>query len=451
MKKGSSIKLRITMWYAMVMVVSFVAILIVVGTLSYQLSMDSIESDLMLQTNSVADQIRTRITKSLYASLESKEHFQNVSIYSEDGEFIVGQHNFDISVVKFKDGVRRRETFNGEEHIVYDVLKVPAFGDDPPNYWIRGAISVDNSKVFYKNQIIILLAMMPVLLLIATFGGYHIARKAFAPVNKIVQTANDIYSHNDITKRIPVDPESRKDEIHDLAITLNQMLERIDGVLTKEKQFTSDASHELRTPISVILAQGEYLLDIVENEKERELAADIVFEANRLSSLVAKLLTLSRIDNNRQKLNKREIDPEAMIDSVVYAMAELAEKKNIKIDTEVNCRRHLFADEDLLVSALGNLVSNAIKYSRENGLIIISAYDAEDGITFSVKDTGIGIAPENIEKIWTRFYRADDVRNEEDGSCGLGLSIVKSIVDLHGGKAEAYSVLDVGSEFCITL
>ncbi len=229
------------------------------------------------------------------------------------------------------------------------------------------------------------------------------------------------------------------------------MLDKIESLIVQEKQFTSDASHELRTPISVILAQGEYLLDIADDEKEKELAQNIVDKANQMSKLVSRLLLLSRIDQNRQKLVKEKVDIGVLIDIAIGSMKELAEQKHITLFSDVPDGTVVNADESLILSVLNNLISNAIKYGRDGGYVKISASRTDNSTEIIVKDNGIGIDREHIDKIWGRFYRIDDVRNDEYGSCGLGLAMVKSIIKLHGGKISVKSELGQGSEFRIEL
>ena len=288
-------------------------------------------------------------------------------------------------------------------------------------------------------------------MLLTALGGYYITKKAFLPINNIARTANDICTRNDIKQRIQINPNARKDELYNLSLTLNQMLDKIENLIMQEKQFTSDASHELRTPISVILAQGEYLLDIADTEKEKELAENIVTKAKQISKLVSRLLLLARIDGNRQKFNKEKVDLSVLVDIAVDSMNDLALQKNISIISDVAENTIIYADEALLLSAVTNLISNGIKYGKEEGEVKISARQNEDRTEITVADNGIGISGKNIDKIWGRFYRVDDVRNDEYGSSGLGLSMVKSIIKLHGGKISVKSAPDKGTEFKITL
>lgn len=207
------------------------------------------------------------------------------------------------------------------------------------------------------------------------------------------------------------------------------MLDKIENLIKQEKQFTSDASHKMRTPISVILAQGEYLLDIADNDKEKELARNIVDKANQVSKLVSRLLLLARIDQDRQKFNKEKVDLGVLIDIAVDSMKELAEQKNILLITNVSDNLIIEADEALLLSAVTNLISNGIKYGNESGYVSVSASRVdENSAEIIVTDNGIKIANEHLNKIRGLFYRIDNVRNDEFGSNGLGLAMVKSII-----------------------
>lgn len=448
MKKFTSIKLRITIWYTSLMLLLIAVVLISVGTLSYRLSIDNVEKDVTLQVTQISEKINYR-RPDVFHSVDSDKEFKNVSIYSSNGEYIAGQYIYDIVGIEFKEGKPRRETVDGKEYIVYDILK---HGEPGRNggFWIRGAESVNSTMLLGRSAILILLIIIPLILILTALGGYYITKKAFMPVNNIIKTADDISLQNDVTRRIEIAPQARKDELYDLSVTLNKMLDKIENLIKQEKQFSSDASHELRTPISVILAQGEYLLDISENEKEKELAQNIVDKAKQVSKLVSRLLLLARIDQSRQALNKEKVDLSVLADIASDSVRTIAEAKNISIITDVPDGLLIEADESLFLSALTNLISNAVKYGKEFGKVTISAEQHNGTTEISVADDGIGISKEHIDKIWDRFYRVDDVRNDEYGSNGLGLAMVKSIADLHNGTISVDSTPNIGTEFKIT-
>ena len=402
-----------------------------------------------MQVTQVTEKLSKK-QRAVFDLVESKEEFKNVSIYESGGKYIVGQYNYDVVNVPFEEGLPRRESIDGKEYIVYDI-KVQA----PPRlhggFWIRGVESVNSTMLLGRSAIIIMLILVPLILLLTALGGYYITKRAFRPVNNIVKTANEISHQKDITRRIEIEPNSKEDELHHLSVTLNKMLDKIENLIKQEKQFTSDASHEVRTPISVILAQGEYLLDIAKDEKEKELAQTIVDKSKQVSKLVSRLLLLARIDQRRQKFNKDKVDLGVLVDIAVDSMKELAAQKEILLFTNVPEGTIVDADESLLLSAITNLISNGIKYGNESGHVSVSASKLGDRTEIIVTDNGVGISEEHIDKIWTRFYRVDDVRNDEDNSNGLGLSMTKSIIELHGGEITVKSSLGCGTEFRIIL
>lgn len=509
MKKITSIKFRITVWYTSLMFVLIAVVLALVGTLSYKLSIDNIEKNVTSQVSQIATKLSS-FERDVFGTVDSDEEFKNVTIYDTSGAYLVGQYIYDVSNIEFKDGVLRRETVDGKEYIIYDVKKesrpMPV---QPPNQnsgenvkppeqaggetakpseqsddansgnhqndaqngtrqnsanrpkmqdgnrgdgvWIRGAQEVNSTILFGRSAFTAVLIIVPLILLLAALGGYYIAKKSFSPINEIISTANDISQKGDIKKRIGISDGAKRDELYNLSVTLNHMLDKIEFLIKKEKQFTSDASHELRTPISVILAQGEYLLDVAQSEKEKELAETITAKANQMSKLISRLLLLSRIDGNRQKIFKEKVDIAVIADISAESLRALADEKGIKINVNVPENTIVEADEALILSAVTNLVSNGVKYGKNGGYVNISAVKNNGKTEIAVSDNGMGISDENISKIWDRFYRADDVRNDEYGSCGLGLSMVKSIAELHGGGVSVKSKLGKGTEFKIVL
>ena len=449
MKKITSIKTRITIWYTSLMLVLIFVVLSLVGGLSYQLSTDSVEKDVILQVTQVTEKLSKR-QPYVFELVDSKEEFKNVSIYESNGKYIVGQYIYDVVNIPFEEGIPRRESVDGKEYIVYDT-RTPSPPGMRGGFWIRGVESVNSTMLLGRSAIVIMLILVPLILILTALGGYYITKRAFRPVNNIVKTANDISRQKDITRRIEITPDSKEDELHHLSVTLNKMLDKIENLIIQEKQFTSDASHELRTPISVILAQGEYLLDIAKDEKEKELAQTIVDKSKQISKLVSRLLLLARIDGHRQKFNKEKVDLGVLIDIAVESMKELASQKEISLLSDVHEGTIVDADESLLLSAITNLISNGIKYGNELGQVLVSASKHGDRTEIVVADNGVGISKEHIDKIWTRFYRVDDVRNDEYGSSGLGLSMVKSIVEMHGGAITVKSDPGKGTEFRIVL
>ncbi len=449
MKKITSIKARITIWYTTLMFILIAFVLILVGTVSYKQAIDNVEKDVVLRVSIISEKTG-KGPMGMFHTVNSNRDFKNVSIYDTDGEYIAGQYMYDVANIEFKEGKPRRETVDGKEYVVYDIKKVA-----PPGmhggFWIRGFESVNSTVILGRSAYTSILIIVPIVLLLTALGGFYITRKAFMPINNIVHTANSICEQNDLKQRIDISPDAKKDELNNLSVTLNNMLDKIENLVLQEKQFTSDASHELRTPISVILAQGEYLLDIADTVKEKELAQTIVDKANQISKLVSHLLLMARIDGNRQKLKYENVDVCLIADIATENVKGMADAKNIDVSVDITENTFVYADEILLMSVLENLICNGIKYGVEGGNVAVTANTEGGFVNITVKDDGVGIPKEHIDKIWGRFYRLDNVRNDEYGSNGLGLSMVKSIVELHGGKVSVESVINKGSVFTVRL
>ena len=193
------------------------------------------------------------------------------------------------------------------------------------------------------------------------------------------------------------------------------------------------------------------LLDIAKENKEKELAQTIVDKSKQVSKLVSRLLLLARIDQNRQKFNKEKVDLSVLVDIAIDGLKELAAQKDILLLTNVPEGMIVNVDEPLLLSAITNLISNGIKYGNHSGYVAVSASKFGNKTEIIVADNGVGISNEHLDKIWGRFYRVDDVRNDEYGSSGLGLAMVKSIIELHGGTISVNSKIGQGTEFRMML
>lgn len=222
----------------------------------------------------------------------------------------------------------------------------------------------------------------------------------------------------------------------------------------KQKQFAADASHELRTPLAVVMASADLLLadKSIENPFLREVIEDLKSEVKKMSKLVSDLLTVARSDNNALKIKIQKIDLGNILEQNVRMMTPLAEKKNILLIGE-NFRKVIIqGDEQKIKQLVLILVDNAIKYTPDGGKVTVALENFDDErVIFSVQDSGIGIAPEDQEKIFERFYRVDKARSREMGGNGLGLSIATEILRIHGGRISVKSALGAGTKFTVEL
>ena len=291
---------------------------------------------------------------------------------------------------------------------------------------------------------------LPVLTGFIALGGYYITKRAFRPVERIRKTAEEIAHGGDLSKRIELG--NGKDEIYQLGETFDYMLDRLEESFEREKQFTSDASHELRTPTSVILAQSEYALkNAATLEDARESLTVIFRQAKRMSSLISQLLTLARADRGKIKPNLEMLDISELLEITILEMQTSAGEKGISISTDIE-EPHIkmLADETMLMRIFVNLLQNAVIYGRENGWIHVSLKEQNQEIQIVIQDNGIGMEKDKLDKIWERFYQVNPSREKKDsGSSGLGLSMVKWMVGIHNGSISVDSQVNRGTIFTI--
>lgn len=282
---------------------------------------------------------------------------------------------------------------------------------------------------------------------VAFIIGRYISRKMLKPIRDITATADNI-SINDLEQRIKV-PEA-DDEIRRLIVTFNDMILRLDESFNKQKQFISDASHELKTPIAVI--QGYInLIDRWGKSDEailKESIDSIKSETEHMNNLVQQLLFLARADNNKSNVKKQNISLNTIAADVLKDIAVLDE--NIETELIADREFEIYADLHLIRQLMWIFCENAIKYHSNNPLEITISIGEENGsVYFSVKDNGIGIDEESLPHIFDRFFRADKSRNKAIDGNGLGLSIADWIVKIHNADIEVKSKLGEGSEFIV--
>lgn len=287
---------------------------------------------------------------------------------------------------------------------------------------VEGAINVITSL---KN---VLFISYPVLLLIVFFVSRYIAGKSITPLIKINEEAQKITKENLGTR---IDLPKNKDEIFELAETINGLMNRLEDAVLREKQFTADASHELRTPLSVIKGTLEVLI-----RKPREVSQYqnkiqyCIKEVDRIGVLIDQLLMLARFESEEVHSNEIEIELNQNVQYCIHRLNEYAGDKGIAIKFDEKNKYFVCADPSLLDIILENLLSNAIKYSNESKQIDVLLAETENEVTCSIKDYGIGMSQEQIMRVFDRFYRTDEARSTEAGGHGIGMAIVKRLADL---------------------
>jgi heavy metal sensor kinase len=293
-----------------------------------------------------------------------------------------------------------------------------------------------------------LLIAVPLTLVAAGGGGVFLVRRALKPVDEMTQKARSI-EERDLSQRIEV---KTKDELGRLAATLNEMFERLEKAFKRQKQFTGDASHELRAPLAIIEAESTLALqkDRTRNDYRRSLET-ISQEAHRMAHIVDQLLALARAESGEEKISLRKVNIGKLVTDLSAEVEMLCRDRGLNYKLGKMENLVVKGDRSKLRQLLLNILDNAIKYTPSGGEISVSVRKEGEWAVAYVRDTGIGIPSEELPHIFERFYRVDKARSRSEGGSGLGLAIAKRIAEIHGGRIEVESQIDVGSTFRVYL
>ena len=305
---------------------------------------------------------------------------------------------------------------------------------------------MDYDVDFLKDIIKVITSIVIVMVLITIFIAILISNNISKPVEVVSNMAN-LIGDGDYDNKI--DYDSNIVEIDVLIKSINNLSAKLEEQENLRKRLTTDISHELRTPLTSIQTHLEAMIDGIW-EPDTERLNSVNEEVIRLTNLVNQLQNLAKFDSEKSKLNLAKVNVKNLIMNVVYNNQGKALEKNINIECDLESIDS-YLDKDKISQVIVNLLSNAIRYTNNGGKIFISSYKENNNLKIQFKDNGIGIPKENIKYIFERFYRVDESRSKNTGGIGVGLTIVKSIIDLHQGTIEVRSELNKGSEFIVIL
>lgn len=440
--KHMTIKKKITLWYTVFMT------LFVVLALSLLL---------FIVNGRILSDARLRLKDTVTRSYHEIEYEDGVlkfdddlnylgegiylSVYDNGGALVYGRipSTFSGASTLIMDElrqVRARDTL----WYVYDYCRnIDGYG----NLWVRGIVSQSRTDAVLRTIVLFSLILFPFFVLCMALGGYSIIKKALRPLTSMAETAEQISTGSDLTRRIRLAPG--EDEVHRLADTFDGMMDRLQASFEAEKQFTSDVSHELRTPISVILSQCEYALgETSAAEEQREAFRSITSQAKKMNGLISQLLTLARAESRKTALHLETVNVSELAEMVCEEQEFAAKEKQISIHTQLPPKLLMRGDETMLIRLFINLISNSISYGKQGGNIWVELHPEGNNVAGSVTDDGIGIPEDQLDKIWGRFYQVDPARSSSGKEAsrsgyGLGLPMVKWIVQAHGGSIQAES------------
>ena len=440
-----SIKTRVTIYFTLMMLL---IVGLVMGTILIAgrgVISDSAEGTLL---DVVHDEIDDVEYDDGYLDLDELDFYRHnvfVQVYGADGRLIggAGAHDFAGSE-EFRNGEIRSTTVDGEAYLVYDLF-VP---NDYGGVWLRGLTAADNDFSAARVITILALVLLPVLVVITAVIGWFIARHAFKPVRQITDTVDAINDGTDLTARIGL--HRGRDEIHRLAATFDRMFDRLERSFDAETRFASDASHELRTPVAIILAECEYARQNAKTVEDYAESIEVVErQGRRMSGIINQLLSITRMDQGTQPINRERADFSELAE-VVTDETVRAGGKQLNVEKDIAAGISAEIDVGLMSRLVQNLVENACKYTPEGGSVRVSLREQDGKLCLAVADTGCGIAKRDLPHIYERFWQADSSRGVDRGS-GLGLSMVKQIAEAHGGSLSVESEPGRGSTFTFTM
>jgi len=438
-----SVKARITLWYAVLLVaICVLAVLLVLGISEH--AIDTYSRD-TLKSAAVVLMDEMEVEHGMLEIDTDLEEVPNVyaSLFKEDGALIYGRRRVNLP---FEDGAVRQTQWSGHSWYVHDVkLDIPERG----GVWLRLYLSSDVSAGVYDALAHYGVWLLPLLGLVALGGGYLITARAFRPVKEMTQLASSIAGGGDLSRRVATEEGRSGDELHTLAATFNAMLERLQHAFEHERQFTSDAAHELRTPINAMRIQGEYALTQESGEEKDEAIVRMLEKNEEMHALVSQLLMIARMDAGQTPLAD-PCDLAQMIMQAAEDMQPVADERGVRIETQIPAQSCIVqGNRAMLMRALINLTDNAIRYGKENGRVRIALQADEEDLRMTVSDDGPGIEQADLPHVFERFWRADSARTSQ--GTGIGLAIVRAAARMHGGEAYAESGMGKGSSFTIRL
>lgn len=334
----------------------------------------------------------------------------------------------------------------------FRVLSRP-FSADRERFSVTGANSLQDIEAVLGRIREMFLVAIPLLLVSAAIGGYALARRSLAPVAAMAAQAVDISATN-MHQRLPV---AGGDELVGLANVVNGLLERLERSFDRQRQFVSDASHELRTPTAVVRTEADITLSR-DHRTETEYRASmgvIQSATGRLTRIVDEMFLLSRADSGHLATHMEPVYLEELVHDATRAVQAVAQQHDVNVRLGDVIEAPFVGDPDLLGRVLLNLLDNAIKYSPRGGTVDVAMARHDGHYAISVIDAGPGIAPDVHERVFERFYRADSARSRAENSAtsgaGLGLAIARRIAEMHGGRVEIAESRPGRTEFVMSV
>ncbi len=481
--KPLSVRARLTLWYTGILA----ATLILLGGVAYALLLHGLWQDLDASLEGVAKTVVRTVAQPPAEPFPAEmdqvlRQFFGPNLADKFYQFLdprgrldprwpqLHGGNFRVSPQTLQNATQGDATFEtvpGDGPYPVRIITAPVMFRGRLVNLLQVGLSLEGLYKARRRFLYTLAALLPLALLLAGTGGSLLARRALRPVDQMTRTARRIEAEH-LAQRL--EGANVDDELGRLARTLNEMLARLETAFAQVRRFSADASHELRTPLTVLKGEIEVALRSPREvaEYQRVLTSSLE-EVERMSRLVEDLLLLSRADAGAIKWEKSPVELDRLVEEVAKQGDVLARERQVQVSIESLEPLIAQGDGQRLRQLLLNLVDNAIKYTPPGGQVrlavravkpspatgdpaTILAGEGEAGcVDLTVQDTGIGISPEMLPRIFERFFRADEAHSRETGGAGLGLCIAKTIAEAHGGRIQVRSSPGAGSTFTVTL
>jgi heavy metal sensor kinase len=458
--------LKLTFWYTSLLTLTC----LLLGGLSYGLLSYSLNRDIDYALRGIADVLETTVQRRadtiLPAEIDDmfRQFFgfspleRHIDFFNPSGQPQRGQSR-EQSVLEIPlsesalkaaaQGQQVFETIKEDNNPALRVLTTPVMENGRVVNVVRVGMSLENMQQTKKRFLLIMAGLLPITLLLSGGGGWLLAGRALRPIDSMTRTANRISAEH-LSQRLAV--SGSEDELDRLAGTINDMLDRIDGTLQEMRRFSADASHELQTPLTILKGEIEVALLKQRNPSEYEkVLHSCLEEIDRINKLVEGLLLLARADGGALKLDLQPVDTAQLCRKLCALMTPLARQHEVELRHTTLDSVVVDGDELQLQRMLMNLIDNGIKYSAAGGQVSLSVAKSDTYAVIRVKDSGPGFSAGEAEKIFDRFHRAPQARQQHSRGSGLGLSIARSIALAHRGDIKAESVPGSGSTFTVSL
>jgi two-component system, OmpR family, sensor kinase len=464
--RALSIRAHLTLWYVSLSTVIFLLLAgAAYGLLSYNLShgvdaaLDSVAK--VMKERVTTERARGALTtffpseidevfRRFFGILPWERYFEmrDPMGHNDLGQPVPNSGKLPLSREALRNASRGLATFETVENLgryPVRVLTVPMMEGSRMTNLIQVGMSLQSAAETRVRFLLAMAVLLPAGLVLAGWGGSVLARHALKPVERMAEAAHRIGAEH-LNER--VEETGTGDELDRLAITLNEMLSRLDSAFTQARRFSADASHELQTPLTILKGELEVALRFPRTADEyRATLMSAVEEVNRIAHLVEGLLLLHRAEAGALRIDRRQVDLEQLLKEVHGQLKVLADSRSIELRLGPLEPVSLQGDPELLRRLLLNLGDNAIKYTPPNGMVSLSLERKGRWASVLVSDTGIGIRSEEEERIFQPFYRTVEARSLAEAGTGLGLSIARSIALAHGGKIQIQSIPGQGSTF----